>query len=81
MVFVSTKGDTRTLKLLDQSAVLTRVSERYRYFLVDEFQDTNGLQRELLAKLDTIPPVTMVEVAPVDLASFDQLCLDMEVQP
>ena len=30
--------------------------------------------RELLAKLDTIPPVTMVEVAPVDLASFDQLC-------
>ena len=29
---------------------------------------------ELLAKLDTIPPVTMVEVAPVDLASFDQLC-------
>jgi len=23
--------------------------------------------------------VTMVEVAPVDLASFDQLCLDMEV--
>ena len=28
----------------------------------------------VLAKLDTIPPVTMVEVAPVDLASFDQLC-------
>jgi hypothetical protein len=34
---------------------------------------------ELLAKLDTITPVTMVEVAPVDLASFDQLCLDMQV--
>ena len=34
---------------------------------------------ELLAKLDTIAPVTMVEVASVDLASFDQLCLDMEV--
>jgi hypothetical protein len=31
--------------------------------------------RELLAKLDTIPPVTMVNVAPVDLASFDQLCM------
>jgi hypothetical protein len=31
--------------------------------------------RELLAKLDTIPPVTMVQVAPVDLASFDQLCM------
>ena len=41
----------RTLKLLDQPAVLARVSERYRYFLVDEFQDTNGLQRDLLAKL------------------------------
>jgi ATP-dependent helicase/nuclease subunit A len=41
----------RTLKLLDQPAVLTRVSERYRYFLVDEFQDTNGLQRDLLGKL------------------------------
>ena len=35
--------------------------------------------RELLAKLDAIAPVTMVDVAPVDLASFDQLCLDMEV--
>src|SRR6266542_444136 len=35
---------------------------------------------ELLAKLDTIAPVTMVEVAPVDLASFDQLCLDMQVR-
>ena len=33
--------------------------------------------RELLAKLDTIPPVTMVEVAPVDLASFDQLCMEV----
>jgi hypothetical protein len=33
--------------------------------------------RELLAKLDTIPAVTMVEVAPVDLASFDQLCMEV----
>ena len=41
----------RTLKLLDHPAVLTRVSERYKYFLVDEFQDTNGLQRDLLTKL------------------------------
>jgi ATP-dependent helicase/nuclease subunit A len=41
----------RSLKLLDQPAVLTRVSERYQYFLVDEFQDTNGLQRDLLRKL------------------------------
>ncbi|HMH45718.1 MAG TPA: 3'-5' exonuclease, partial [Pyrinomonadaceae bacterium] len=41
----------RTLRLLDHPSVLTRVSERYRYFLVDEFQDTNGLQRDLLTKL------------------------------
>jgi hypothetical protein len=34
---------------------------------------------EVLAKLDTIPPVTMVEVAPVDLAIFDLLCTEMGV--
>jgi hypothetical protein len=32
-----------------------------------------------LAKLDTILPVTVVEVTPVDLASFDQLCTEMEM--
>jgi hypothetical protein len=32
---------------------------------------------EVLARLDTIPPVTMVEVAPVDLAGFDRLCTQM----
>jgi hypothetical protein len=35
---------------------------------------------ELLAQLDRIPPVTMVEVAPVDLAGFDQLCTEMGVR-
>lgn len=35
---------------------------------------------EVLAKLNTIPPVTMVEVEPVDLAIFDQLCLEMGVR-
>ena len=33
----------------------------------------------ILAQLDTIPPVTMVDVPPVDLASFDQLFLSMAV--
>jgi hypothetical protein len=33
---------------------------------------------EVLAQLDTIAPVTMVEVALVDLASFDQLCTGMQ---
>ncbi|MGZ8842020.1 MAG: UvrD-helicase domain-containing protein [Pyrinomonadaceae bacterium] len=41
----------RALRLLDRSEVLARISERYKYFLVDEFQDTNGLQRDLLRKL------------------------------
>jgi hypothetical protein len=35
---------------------------------------------ELLARLDQIPPVTMVEVAPVDLAGFDLLCTEMVVR-
>jgi hypothetical protein len=35
---------------------------------------------EVLARLDTIPAVTMVEVAPVDLASFDLLCPEMGVR-
>ncbi len=41
----------RALRLLDHPEVLARVSERYRYFLIDEFQDTNGLQRDLMSKL------------------------------
>lgn len=44
----------RALKLLERPEVMARVSERYRYFLVDEFQDTNGLQRDLLRKLALI---------------------------
>lgn len=34
----------------------------------------------MLAQLDTIAPVTMVEVALVDLASFDQLCTEIAVR-
>jgi ATP-dependent helicase/nuclease subunit A len=42
----------RALKLLDgHPEVLRRTSGRYRFFLVDEFQDTNGLQRDLMARL------------------------------
>jgi len=42
----------RTLRLLEERPeVLRRAAARYRFFLVDEFQDTNGLQRDLLAKL------------------------------
>ncbi|MBI4468921.1 MAG: UvrD-helicase domain-containing protein [Acidobacteria bacterium] len=31
--------------------VIRRIGNRYRFFLIDEFQDTNGLQRDLLQAL------------------------------
>ncbi|MEP6569157.1 MAG: UvrD-helicase domain-containing protein [Acidobacteriota bacterium] len=43
--------ELRTLDLLQRPEVITRTSERYKFFLVDEFQDTNGLQRQLLERL------------------------------
>jgi ATP-dependent helicase/nuclease subunit A len=43
--------ELRALDLLQRPEVLTRTGERYKYFLVDEFQDTNGLQRQLLESL------------------------------
>ena len=43
--------EIRTIDLLKNNAVLIRATQRYRFFLVDEFQDTNGLQRELLELL------------------------------
>ena len=43
---------SRALKLLkDRPEVLQRAARRYRFFLVDEFQDTNALQRDLMAEL------------------------------
>lgn len=42
----------RALRLLEERPeVLRRTAGRYRFFLVDEFQDTNGLQRDLMARL------------------------------
>jgi ATP-dependent helicase/nuclease subunit A len=41
----------RTIELLQRPEVLQRAFQRYKYFLVDEFQDTNGLQRDLLSAL------------------------------
>ena len=38
-------------KLLDNSEVLERVQERYRYIIVDEYQDTNDLQYEIINKI------------------------------
>jgi hypothetical protein len=35
---------------------------------------------EVLRRLDTITPVTVVEVAAVSLASFDELCAETAVR-
>ncbi|MFN2514220.1 MAG: UvrD-helicase domain-containing protein, partial [Pyrinomonadaceae bacterium] len=43
--------ELRALDLLARPEVVTRAAERYKFFLVDEFQDTNGLQRRLLERL------------------------------
>ncbi|HMG73952.1 MAG TPA: UvrD-helicase domain-containing protein [Pyrinomonadaceae bacterium] len=44
----------RALKLLELPEVISRGTERYRFFLVDEFQDTNSLQRDLMTRLALI---------------------------
>ncbi|MEK6301538.1 MAG: UvrD-helicase domain-containing protein [Acidobacteriota bacterium] len=42
----------RALRLLEEHPeILRRTSGRYQFFLVDEFQDTNGLQGDLMSKL------------------------------
>jgi ATP-dependent helicase/nuclease subunit A len=43
--------EARTMVLLQRPEVIARTEDRYRYFLVDEFQDTNGVQQRLLERL------------------------------
>jgi len=43
--------ESRTMVLLQRPEVLARTEDRYRFFLVDEFQDTNGVQQRLLERL------------------------------
>ncbi|MDQ3473753.1 MAG: UvrD-helicase domain-containing protein [Acidobacteriota bacterium] len=43
--------ELKALALLERPEVITRATERYKFFLVDEFQDTNSLQRRLLEQL------------------------------
>jgi ATP-dependent helicase/nuclease subunit A len=46
----------RALKLLNEHPeILASLARRYQFFLVDEFQDTNGLQRDLMMKLGLLP--------------------------
>jgi len=41
----------RTAKLLENAQVRQRVAERYRYLFIDEFQDTDALQKKLVEHL------------------------------
>ena len=43
--------ELRVIDLLERPEVVTRAAERYKFFLVDEFQDTNSLQKRLLERL------------------------------
>jgi len=74
----SSKEYLKILKLAAEEGEV-QVDEALRELLEGEKEAVIAVEsiRELLAKLDTIPPVTMVEVAPVDLASFDQLCMEV----
>jgi ATP-dependent helicase/nuclease subunit A len=47
--------ELRALELLARPEVIARTSERYKFFLVDEFQDTNNVQRLLLERLALRP--------------------------
>jgi ATP-dependent helicase/nuclease subunit A len=47
--------ELRALDLLARPEVIARTSERYKFFLVDEFQDTNNVQRQLLERLALRP--------------------------
>ena len=43
--------EVRTLALLQSARSVDARNRALRFFLVDEFQDTNGMQRELLERL------------------------------
>ncbi len=72
------------LKILKLAAEIgeVQVDEALRELLAGEAEVATTVDaiNEVLARLDTIAPVTMVEVALVDLASFDQLCTAMAVR-
>jgi hypothetical protein len=74
----SSKEYVKILKLAAEAGEV-QVDVALRELLAAEAVITVESVGEVLAKLDTVPPVTMVEVAPVDLAIFDQLCTEMGV--
>jgi hypothetical protein len=74
----SSKEYLKILKLAAESGEV-QVDQALRELLEGKAEAviTLDLIGEVMAQLDTIAPVTMVEVAPVDLASFDQLFTEM----
>jgi hypothetical protein len=77
----SSKEYLKILKLAAEQGEV-QVDEALRSLLegATEVPITVEAISELLVKLDSIAPVTMVEVAPVDLSSFDLLCTEMVVR-
>jgi hypothetical protein len=76
----ASKEYLKILKLAAEAGEV-QVDEALRELLAGEDAViTVGTIGAMLTRLDTIAPVTMVEVALVDLASFDQLCTEMLVQ-
>ena len=69
----------KILKLAAESGEV-QVDEALRELLAEEAEAVITVEsiREVLIRLEPIAPVTMVEVALVDLASFDQLCTGMQ---
>lgn len=43
----------KALKLLDNDHILKRYQDKYKYIMVDEFQDTNELQKKIFYKLSS----------------------------
>lgn len=43
----------KVLNLLENPEILRKYQEKYRYFMIDEFQDTNELQKKIFYKLAT----------------------------
>ena len=78
----SSKEYLKILKLAAEAGEV-QVDEALRKLLEEKAEVAITVESigEVLTQLDTIPPVTMVELAAVDLAGFDQLCTDMRVRP
>jgi hypothetical protein len=81
---VPLRASKEYLKILQLAAETgeVQIDEALRELLAGEAEVAITVESisAMLAQLDTIAPVTMVEVALVDLASFDQLCAGMLVQ-